>query len=93
MIKSTTGKTIKKLIQGGSPKGFPADVVKRAERKIAQIDAAQKLEDLTVPPSNNLELLVGKRKGQHSIRITKQWRICFRWENADAHEVEVVDYH
>lgn len=93
MIKSTHGKLIKKLIEGRGGKGFPADLVRRAERKIAQLDAAHTLEDLKIPPSNELELLVGDRKGQHSIRINQQWRICFRWEGNDAYEVEIVDYH
>lgn len=93
MIKTTHGKTIKKLIAGTLTKGFPADLIRRAERKVAQIDAALSLEDLTIPPSNNLEKLVGDREGQHSIRINDQWRICFRWEEGDAHEVEIVDYH
>ncbi|WP_371171621.1 type II toxin-antitoxin system RelE/ParE family toxin [Aliiroseovarius sp. 2305UL8-7] len=93
MIKSTHGKLIKKLIEGRGGKGFPADLVRRAERKIAQLDGAQTLEDLKIPPSNELELLVGDRKGQHSVRITKQWRICFRWEDNNAYDVEIVDYH
>jgi toxin HigB-1 len=57
------------------------------------LSTAASLNDLRAPPGNRLEALAGDRKGQHSIRINKQWRICFRWENGDAHDVEVVDYH
>ena len=78
---------------GGTPKGFPTDLIRRAERKLALIDAAISLEDLRVPPSNHLEKLVGDRKGFYSIRINRQWRLCFRWEGEDAFDVEIVDYH
>lgn len=57
------------------------------------LDAAEKLEDLHIPPGNRLEKLTGNRQGQHSIRINDQWRICFRWSEGDAYEVEIVDYH
>ncbi len=57
------------------------------------LDAATTLEDLRIPPANRLEKLKGDRAGQHSIRVNKQWRICFRWRSGDAHDVEVVDYH
>ncbi|SCZ73555.1 proteic killer suppression protein [Epibacterium ulvae] len=93
MIKSIYGKTIKKLIEGKAGKGFPPDLVRRAERKIAQLDAAQSLNDLRIPPSNQLEILVGDRKGQYSIRINQQWRLCFRWDGNDAYDAEIVDYH
>ena len=93
MIKSTKGKLIERLISGGPTKGFPSDLVRRAELKLAQIDAALTLEDLRIPPSNHLEKLTRDRKGQHSIRISKQWRVCFIWEGEDAFAVEIVDYH
>jgi proteic killer suppression protein len=64
-----------------------------ALRKLALLDAAESLEDLRVPPGNRLEKLAGDRDGQHSIRINDQWRICFRWSERDAHEVEIIDYH
>jgi proteic killer suppression protein len=64
-----------------------------ALRKLLLIDAAESLDDLRIPPGNRLEKLVGDREGQHSIRINDQWRICFRWEGGDAHDVEIVDYH
>ena len=93
MIKSTKGKLIERLISGGSTKNFPSDLVRRAERKLAQIDAALTIEDLRIPPSNHLEKLSRDRKGQYSIRISKQWRVCFIWEGEDAFAVEIVDYH
>ena len=61
--------------------------------KLIALDAATKLEDLRLPPSNRLEVLKGDRKGQHSIRINDQWRICFTWDNGHAEQVEIVDYH
>jgi len=57
------------------------------------LDAASELKDLRVPPGNRLEVLRGDRKGQHSIRINDQWRVCFRWKGRDAHDVEIADYH
>ena len=62
-------------------------------RKLVTVDAAEGLDDLRVPPGNRLEKLKGDRAGQHSIRVNDQWRICFRWKDADAHDVEIVDYH
>ncbi len=64
-----------------------------ARRRLAWLDAATQLTDLRVPPGNRLEALRGDRRGQHSIRINDQWRICFRWEAGDAFDVEIVDYH
>jgi toxin HigB-1 len=64
-----------------------------AQRKLRQLDIATELLDLASPPGNHLEALKGDRKGQHSIRINDQWRICFRWRDADAFDVEIVDYH
>ena len=64
-----------------------------ALRKLLLIDAADALDDLRVPPGNRLEALVGDREGQYSIRINRQWRVCFRWEAGDAHDVEIIDYH
>ena len=62
-------------------------------RKLVALDAAEELGDLRVPPGNRLEKLRGTRAGQHSIRLNEQWRICFRWRNGNAYEVEIVDYH
>jgi len=64
-----------------------------AQRKLAQLDAATELRDLAAPPGNRLEALRGDRKGQHSIRISQQWRLCFIWKEGNAYEVEIVDYH
>lgn len=64
-----------------------------ARRKLLYLHQAKRLEDLRVPPGNRLESLKGDRKGQYSIRINDQWRICFRWKDGDAHDVEIVDYH
>jgi toxin HigB-1 len=62
-------------------------------RKLLMLDAATRLEDLRIPPANRLEKLRGRRAGQHSIRINDQWRVCFRWSEGDAYDVEIVDYH
>lgn len=64
-----------------------------ALRKLRMLDAAMRLSDLRVPPGNRLERLRGDRVGQHSIRINDRWRICFRWQEGDAYDVEIVDYH
>ena len=64
-----------------------------ALRKLVILDSASTLDDLRIPPANRLEKLKGDRKGQHSMRINDQWRVCFRWRDGDAHDVEIVDYH
>jgi proteic killer suppression protein len=74
-------------------KGVPNEIVKVANRKLMQLHNARTLEDLRAPPGNRLEALSGDRKGQHSIRINDQWRVCFIWRDGDAHDVEIVDYH
>ena len=68
-------------------------IARVALRKLAMLDAADRLDDLRLPPGNRLEALRGNRSGQHSIRVNDQWRICFRWQDGDAFEVEIVDYH
>ena len=72
---------------------LPADLQRRAHRKLLLLDATETLHDLRVPPGNRLERLSGNRRGPHSIRINDQWRICFRWDRGDAHDVEITDYH
>ena len=72
---------------------FPRDIQQRAFMKLNALDAAVKLTDLSLPPSNRLEALKRDRKGQHSIRINDQWRICFLWREGHAERVEIVDYH
>jgi len=72
---------------------LPSDLIKRAIRRLEYIDLAKKLEDLRVPPSNRLHALKGDRKGQFSISINDQWRICFQFIDGDAYDVEITDYH
>ena len=93
MIASFRGKFVAAVAEGVCPKGFPADLMRPAQRRLAAIGAAIDLQDLRVPPGNRLEALGGNRAGQHSIRINAQWRICFCWVDGRAEEVEIVDYH
>ena len=79
--------------EGRRSQRLPTDIHDVALRKLRLPNSARRLEDLRVPPANRLEALKGDRKGQHSIRINDQWRICFIWRNEHAHEVEIVDYH
>ena len=74
-------------------KGVPNDVMRVAYRKLMQINAAVSLDDLRVPPGNRLEALAGNRRGQHSVRVNDQWRVCFLWRDGTAVDVELVDYH
>jgi proteic killer suppression protein len=92
MIKSFADKRTHELYDGMSVKQFSA-FREKAERKLLMIDCAHNLEDLKNPPGNKLEMLRGDRKKYYSIRIDRQWRICFRWENNNAYDVEIVDYH
>jgi proteic killer suppression protein len=78
---------------GDAPKGFPADLVKVARRKLRYLHAADSLNDLRSPPGNRLEALRGNRRGQYSIRINDQFRVCFVWSADGPTEVEIVDYH
>ena len=81
-------------IHGGIPSGvLPRDIQRVARRKLIYIDDAENLQDLLAPPGNRLEKLRGDRKGQYSIRINDQWRVCFDWTNNRAENVEIVDYH
>jgi len=72
---------------------LPSNIQSVALRKLRHLDAAERLEDLAAVPGDRLEKLAGDRAGRHSIRINKQWRICFRWADGDAHDIEIVDYH
>ena len=74
-------------------KRLPRDIQERALMKLQQLNAAGDLKDLLIPASNRLELLRGNRKGEYSIRINQQWRICFKWQGGHAFEVEITDYH
>ena len=93
MIKSFADKRTQELYATGKSKKLPADVASRAARKLEYVNLAAQLEDLKVPPGNRLHPLSGNRQGQHSISINDQWRICFRFEDGDAYDVEVCDYH
>ena len=93
MIRSFVCKNTEKIWNGQKAKGFPADIQERALIKLRLIDAAASIDDLKNPPGNKLEDLKGDRKGQKSIRINNQWRVCFVWKNNEAHNVEIVDYH
>jgi proteic killer suppression protein len=73
--------------------GLPPQIERAALRKLTQLDRSRDLRDLSLPPGNRLEALKGGRPGQHSIRVNDQWRLCFRWRDEDAHDVEIVDYH
>jgi proteic killer suppression protein len=74
-------------------KRFPPEIQRSARRKLLALHAATELRQMAVPPGNRLEALKGELKGRHSIRVNRQWRICFRWAGTDAHAVEIVDYH
>jgi proteic killer suppression protein len=78
---------------GRRSRRLPPDIQDAALRKLRLLNSAKRLDDLRVPPGNRLEMLKGARRGQHSIRINDQWRICFAWKDNNAHEVEIVDYH
>ena len=93
MIRTFKDRTTAAVFRGESPKGFPADLVRVARRKLGYLDAANDLRDLRVPPGNRLEALTGDRSDQHSIRINDQFRICFRWTPQGPIDVEVTDYH
>ena len=92
MIQSFKCKDTQALFEGKSARRFRSFAIV-AERKLAQLDAAQTLDFLRAPPGNRLEALKGNRKGQYSIRINDQWRVCFQWKDGDAYNVEIVDYH
>lgn len=91
MIRSYRDRKVEAVASGKAPKGFPSDLMPVARRKLKWLDAAETLRDLASPPGNRLEALSGDRQGQHSIRL--QWRICFRWSDGGADDVEIVDYH
>ena len=93
MIKSFADRDTEKLWRAGRSRRLPGDIWQRALIKLQLIDAAVELAFLKLPPGNHLEALRGDRRGQHSIRINDQWRICFLWSGTDAEQVEIVDYH
>jgi proteic killer suppression protein len=93
VIRSFKDRETEKLFRRERSRAAPAALHRVALRKLVQIDAADVLDDLKVPPGNRLERLRGDRKGQWSIRVNERWRVCFEWRQGDAHEVEIVDYH
>jgi proteic killer suppression protein len=93
VIRTFRNKTTEAVFEGETPKGFPADLVKVARRKLRYLHAAATLGDLRSPPGNRLEALAGDRRGQQSIRINDQFRVCFTWTDEGPTEVEIVDYH
>ncbi|MEA1049161.1 type II toxin-antitoxin system RelE/ParE family toxin [Lamprobacter modestohalophilus] len=93
MIKTFADKQTQSLYETGRSKKFPSEIHARASRKLEYVDLATCLDDLKVPPGNKLHQLTDDREGQHAIAINRQWRICFRFEDGDAFEVEVCDYH
>jgi len=93
MILSYRDARTEAVAGGRAPKGFAANLVRRAVLKLTALEYAVSLDDLRSPPGNHLQLLKGDRKGQHSIRINEQWRICFIWTEAGVEKVEITDYH
>ena len=93
MIKSFQDKETEKIFNRYFSGKLPQNIQHLARRKLVMLDAAPELNALRVPPGNRLEALKSDRKGQHSIRINDQWRICFKWKTGDAYDVEIVDYH
>ena len=93
MIKTFADRRTRDLFTTGAAKRFPPDVAKRAVRKLEYVDLATSLDDLKVPPGNRLHALKDDRKGQHAIAVNTQGRICFRFVDGDAYDVEVCDYH
>ena len=93
MIKSFAEKLTEELFHRQNVKKLPSTIIKSAYRKLLLIDAAERIEDLKIPPGNRLEKLFGDLSGKYSIRINDQWRIIFSWKENNAYEVEVIDYH
>ena len=93
MIESFRCGETERIFRREYSRRLPTDIQKVAFRKLRMLSRSASIGDLRVPPGNRLEVLSGNRKGQHSIRINDQWRICFVWHNGAAHDVEIVDYH
>jgi toxin HigB-1 len=93
VIHSFKSKETEKIFNRERSRKLPQDIQQIALRKLRMLDNAQNINDLRVPPANRLEKLKGEREGQYSIRINDQWRICFKWEDGNALDVEIVDYH
>ena len=93
MIASFRDRETEKIWNGEFSRKLPTNIQKAALTKLRLLNAAVRLENMLVPPGNKLEALKGERRGQHSIRINRQWRICFQWSGDSAHKVEIVDHH
>jgi len=93
VIKSFADPETERLFARERVRRLPTDLLRTMLRKLVVLDAAEMLDELRVPPGNRLEKLKGGRLGQHSIRVNDQWRVCFRWRDGDAYDVEIVDYH
>ena len=93
MIRSFKDSEAQKIFRRERSTRLPPDIQQVAYRKLRMLNNAQTLADLRIPPANRLEKLLGRRAGQHSIRINDRWRICFEWRDDHAHDVEIVDYH
>ncbi|OHB75737.1 MAG: plasmid maintenance system killer [Planctomycetes bacterium RBG_16_59_8] len=93
MIKTFADRDTRRMYETGKSERFPSEIRERALRKLSYLDVAERLDDLIVPPSNRLHGLKGDRNGQYSISVNDQWRICFRFADGDAYDVELTDYH
>ncbi len=93
MIQGYKHAKFRVFAEGGDLKGFPADIINKARKLLAAMDAAVELRDLKLPPGNRLHALSGDRAGQHSLSINMQWRICFTWTDNGPDDVEICDYH
>jgi proteic killer suppression protein len=93
VIRSFADRETERIWNGDMSRRLPNQIQALARRKLRMLNAAQRLDDLRIPPANRLEALRGKRAGQHSIRINDQWRICFVWHQGQCDAVEIVDYH
>jgi toxin HigB-1 len=93
MIKTFRDKETEKVFNRQISSNLPQGIQRVARKKLVILDAAVELNDLRTPPGNRLEALKGNRKGQHSVRINAQWRICFKWRDGDAYDAEITDYH
>ncbi len=92
-IRTFRDKASEAVFRGKRAKGVPSDLVRRLAVRLAVLDNAEGLNQLAALPGSNFEALAGDRQGQYSIRVNKQWRVCFRWRDGDAYDVEFVDYH
>lgn len=93
VIKSFKDRETMTIANGNVSRKLPREMQRNALKKLRQLDAAAQVQDLRIPPGNRLEALQGDREGWYSIRFNDQWRLCFRFEHGDAHDVEIVDYH